>query len=198
MTENNPMDQDIYEDVSEVHEQQDQDQIDDNEDNNLPPVKKTPKDYILERQARKRREAEDKARQLEEELALLKEDPSTHQRMDMNQDFLEHTRALERKLEIRDFLADYPQFRPYQEKMLQWSLHEAYARIPVEQLAYAVAGKDLMKMRQNLESQAEREALSSQVLGGSVQSSEPPRPKGVHEMSQAEFQAYVQSVKRGI
>lgn len=161
-----------------------------------PPVKKTPKDFIIERQLKRRQESEDRIRELETKLAELQGGPTdTSKELDVSQDFLEHTRDLERRMEIKDFVAENPAFAQYKDKMMKWAKHDAYARVPVEQLAYAVAGPEMFKQTSGEVQQATLEAQSSKVTGGSVAPMEAPKPKGYSQMTNAEFMAEVNRVK---
>lgn len=163
-----------------------------------PPTRKTPQDYIMERQIKKRKEAEDQVRELKEKLEKLEgTDQESGFQQEVTNDILEHTRTLERKLEIKDFLASNPAFAGYESKMLRWSEDPAYSRVPAQQLAYAIAGADLSKTNPAATAEAEREAASSKVLGGSTASTEPKPSKKFHEMTDQEFRQYQHDVMRG-
>lgn len=175
------------------------DQTQESEDQLQPPTRKTPQDYIMERQIKKRKEAEEQVQKLEQELERLKgTDAESGFQQEVTNDMLEHTRTLERKLEIKDFLATHPEFAGYEAKMLNWSQDSAYARIPAQQLAYAVAGADLSKMSPSAKAEAEREAASSKSLGGSSVPTEEKPPKKIAEMTDQEFRQYQYNVMKGI
>mgnify|MGYP000844560462 CR=1 FL=1 len=87
--------------------------------------------------------------------------------------------------EISQFLKDNPDFKPFEAKARKWMDHPSRKDVPIDEIFYGVAGKDLLKIGAKRAQIANDEAKAtatggSQDLGGS---------KSVSEMSKAEFEA---------
>lgn len=87
--------------------------------------------------------------------------------------------------EISEFLKNNPDFKPYEAKARKFMDHPSRKDVPIDEIFYGVAGKDLLKIGAKRAKIANDEAKAtatggSQDLGGS---------KSVSEMSKAEFEA---------
>jgi len=166
-------------------------------DEDTPPVKKTPNDFILERLAKKKKEAQDEAEVLKQRLADLENQKSTEQLAnEATNELVQQNQQLQRQIDVRRFVEEQPDFKKYEEKMNKWSEHPSYANIPVQQLAFAVAGTELIRVGANQAAQADMEAASTHVSGNVSLAQTNKTPKLASEMTDEEFEAEVKAIKR--
>lgn len=98
------------------------------------------------------------------------------------------------KTELDNFISENPDFKPYEAKIAKFWKHPSRNHLPIESVAYEVAGKDLIKLGAKkgkiADENAKREAGGGNSSGG-IDSG-----KKVAEMSDAEFDAEVEKVKQ--
>ena len=95
--------------------------------------------------------------------------------------------------EVKDFVADNPQFKPYQKKILRFLKDPSRSHLPVKTIAYEVAGDDLMKLGAKKGKQADIQ--SRKRAGGGHSTSKTSGGKSTADMSDEEFDAEVERVK---
>jgi len=163
-----------------------------------PPSRKTKLDYILQRKQAKLEK--EKAKQIEDIDNENKSNPSEEEieRVLQNKfgSTLEFFEKQQVQMEVSSFLSENPDFKQYEEKILKWSIHESYKNIPVEQIAYAVAGKDLLKM--GAEKARSSDTLKDSSITGESGGRQTGVKKDVWKMSEQEFEAELERVKRGL
>lgn len=96
--------------------------------------------------------------------------------------------------EVKDFVADNPQFKPYKSKILKYLKHPSRSHLPVKTIALEVAGDDLMKLGAKKGKQADLKA-KKKAGGGHSPSSAGGSGKSTSDMSDKEFDAEVERVK---
>lgn len=164
-----------------------------------PPVRKSPQEFILQRKAQQLEKERKRREELEQELADLRskqDDTSSEEELsDAAKEILEKVHQEKTDLEIRNFLLDNPNFKPYEKKMQQWSKNPAYTSIPIQQLAYLVAGPDLMQLGAKMTQEADKKAqVNSTASGGMI--GDTPRAKNVWDMTTEEFAQYQEQIMR--
>ncbi|RMD71949.1 MAG: hypothetical protein D6822_02200 [Cyanobacteria bacterium J149] len=70
------------------------------------------------------------------------------------------------KMEVGDYIADHPEFKPYKEKALKILNHPKYRHMPVEYAMYIAAGDDLMKLGAQKEREAAQAAKETNLSAG--------------------------------
>lgn len=150
--------------------------------NEEPPVRKTREDYIKERQdAKAAKDAAgakppvttppEAAEELHpDDIAIVEkviESKYGKTFAELNQ----HNAALAEQAlngEITDFVKDNPQFKGHEAAITKYAKHDAYKRLPIEQVAYAAVGKTLMKLGADAAREADKNAAESATGGGSA------------------------------
>jgi hypothetical protein len=152
--------------------------------------RKTAKDYIIERQQRKieklknqppkddegqggnggeSEEEEDDEKSVQKQLVreLLQEEvlPTLTPVLE------KHVQA-EDDAEIQAFLADNPDFKPYEAQAKRFMAHPSRRSLPIKSIFYEVAGDDLMRIGAERAKNAEEEAKETQAGGGSARGDE--------------------------
>jgi hypothetical protein len=79
------------------------------------------------------------------------------------------------RAEVDEFLSSNKDFTPYRESILKHLKHPAYSNIPVERVAYMIAGKSLIKLGAKSEREAREKAESSHTPGSNNRPSEPSK-----------------------
>lgn len=69
--------------------------------------------------------------------------------------------------QIADFVTSNPEFKPYAAKVAKWAGHEAYKNVAIEQIFYAAAGKELLRIGATKGKKADGEARKGRTGGGS-------------------------------
>lgn len=106
----------------------------------------------------------------------------------------EQQAAAQDKAEIDAFVAANPDFKPYADRVMKLAAHESRRSVPVEDLFYSAAGKDLLALGAERHKAAAREAAA----GTSPAAGADPTPaKSVKEMTPEEFNAMKHSVRTG-
>ena len=185
--------------------------IEANNDDEEIPVRKTPKDYILERKLKKLEKLkEEKIRKADEELKTLAPDLyEDNEDLDDLEDederkvaktikklygeSLDKLSTQELETEITSFVSENPDFKPFKEKISKWAKHPSYSNLPIAQIAYAVAGPKLLEIGAMKAREAE-EKMDSEVLGGGITRRSIPSEDPM-KMSKAEFETYLAKIK---
>lgn len=176
------------------------------------PVRKTPLDYILERKRQKleklKREQISKA---DEELSKLnsKEEEDDDDLFDELEDendkrvarvvkklygsSLEKISSSELDSEVSQFVKDNEDFGPYKDKIVKWAKHPAYSQLPIAQIAYAVAGLDLLKLGAKKARENDEQIDRDKISGNSTK--RVSMGKDPMKMSTKEFEDYLAKVK---
>lgn len=174
-----------------------------------PPVRKTHLDFIAERKQRKL----EKIKQAK--IAKLNEELKTYGIEDDEEDFdniedddekkiaktmkkyfgesIETIRSKELETEIDKFVKTDERFEPFKAQIAKWAKHPAYANLPIDRLAYAVAGPNLAKAIIEKKKELEDEADKSKLGGGSTRRGEVK--KSVNDMSSQEFEDYLHKIR---
>jgi len=151
-------------------------------------ARKTAKDFIIERQARK-------IEKLKKEEGSGKSDEENEGEDESDGDvdpedekviakvaskilapiFEERIQA-EDKAEVQEFISAHPEFKPYEARVMRDMKHPSRRAVPIEDLFYAAAGPDLIKIGAKKAKEAEDEAARSGTGGGSARSDEGQTP----------------------
>ena len=75
---------------------------------------------------------------------------------------------LDNKMEVYQFVTAKPEFAKYQNQILKYMAHPAYANIPVHNIAAIVASKDLMKMGAAKERETQQKVNQTKNPGNTV------------------------------
>lgn len=148
-------------------------------------ARKTAKDFIIERQQRK-------IEKLKKEDTSGKSDEGKEGEGDSDEDdvdpedekviakvvskhlapIFEKQIEVEDEAEVAQFVTANPDFKPYEARVKRNMRHPSRREVPIEELFYAAAGKDLMKIGAKRAKEAEDEANRSGTGGGSARSTE--------------------------
>lgn len=172
-----------------------------------PPVRKTPLDYILERKAKKLESL--KAKRLEaidKELAGEDEqiDPDEESKVDrvIQKKYGQHFEELagqKVKAEVAEFLNTSPigkHLKEYEAKIVKYAQHPSRSHLPLEAIAYEVAGPELLKIGAKMAAEAEKEAAESKA-GGATARKVGGGKKDYLNMSDKEIEEEILRVKTG-
>ena len=94
---------------------------------------------------------------------------------------------------LQDFLAQYPDYKPYSSKIRKHMNHPAYENVPIGFIADGIVGQDLQAMGAKKSKEAEEEAEETKG-GGSSRRATPGKKIDVWKMSKKEFQQYQNEV----
>ena len=97
--------------------------------------------------------------------------------------------------DTKDFVGENPIFKPFYKKIIKWGKHPVYKNLPIEQLAYSAAGKDLLQIGAHLARNADKQAKESQS-GGTSARSDGSIKKDFSKMSDQEFAKELNQVNR--
>lgn len=109
---------------------------------------------------------------------------------------IEKTQQAEDDREINAFLAENPDFKPFEAKARRYIQHPSRAHLPVKTIFYEVAGDKLLKIGAERRAKADEDAKSTQTGGGSNRAGSGGE-KSTWEMSEEEFEAEKEKVRRG-
>lgn len=174
---------------------------DDKEDEDKePPTRKRPIDFIKERQERRKAKGgdtkdKDKATGDEDEDDDIDEadEKTIGKIVDRKLKPLVEERMKEADdQEIKTFLTDNPDFKPYEAKARKYMSHPSRKDVPISEIFYGVAGADLLKIGAKRGKIADNEAKKSKTGGGSQDAG---GVKPVSEMSKAELEAKQNEVR---
>lgn len=172
----------------------------DEDEDKEPPTRKRPIDFIKERQERRKAKGgdtkdKDKATGDEDEDDDIDEadEKTIGKIVDRKLKPLVEERMKEADdQEIKTFLTDNPDFKPYEAKARKYMSHPSRKDVPISEIFYGVAGADLLKIGAKRGKQADNEAKKSKTGGGSQDAG---GVKPVSEMSKAELEAKQNEVR---
>jgi len=181
----------------------DKSKADQGDDDEEPAVrKKTAKDYIIERKNKKIEKLKQKENDDKEEDDQEEDDdfsPEDEKVVDKiiqrkyGDKFAKLEQADDEK-ELQAFLTGNKDFAPYKAKIWKFWQHPSRNHLPVESVAYEVAGKDLLKIGARRGQQADDKARRVSTGGNSTRNSN--GKVDYDAMSAEEFQQHVEAVKR--
>jgi len=167
-----------------------------------PPVRKNKLDYILARKQAKIDKLEKKVADKKDDKGdddddedntydddISPEDEALVEKV-LSKKFWKHFAVIEDsvfKSEMTQFLTANPQFKPYEAKIEKWAKHSSYSNLPLEQVAFAACGADLLKLWADKARQADKEKEASKTWGAAKWADVPK--KWIWDMTDAEFQA---------
>jgi hypothetical protein len=108
--------------------------------------------------------------------------------------FFEKSLQAEDEQEIQDFLTDNPDFKPYEAKARKYMQHPSRRQIPIEEIFYSVAGKDLLKIGARKQKEADDDAARGNAGGGSSRGG--GESKNVWDMPKEDFEKQQEAVRR--
>jgi len=97
--------------------------------------------------------------------------------------------------EIRAFLEENPDFKPFEAKARRFMKHPSRRQLPVESVFYEVAGKKLIKIGADRERAATQKAKDSQTGGGSNRAGEGGTSDW--DLPKDQFEAKQERIRRG-
>lgn len=183
---------------------------DKSDDDDEPPVRKSKKDFIIDRLQKKNAKLSGKQNQKSgsDDDGANDDDDKGGDTDDADIDARIDQRLAERDAEkaardemvgdIDAFIEANPQFKQYRDKAIKWAdkSDSPYALLPADRLLFAVAGKDLVKLGAKMKAQADQEADQSKVGGSAGRDTEGGKTD-VWKMSKAEFEAKKNEVLHG-
>lgn len=96
------------------------------------------------------------------------------------------------KTDVSSFVEKNPEFATYKDKIIKWAQHPAYAKVPIERLAYAVVGPEISKLLSSKKAELESEMDKSKLGGGSRRGT---NKKSVSDMTDDEFRTHVAKIQ---
>jgi hypothetical protein len=108
---------------------------------------------------------------------------------------IDKTIAADDEKEIGSFLAENPDFKPYETKVRRFMQHPSRRQLPIESIFYEVAGPALIKLGADRQKLADEKAKNTQTGGGSNRGGE--GGKTIADLTEAEFAARQEKVRRG-
>ena len=148
----------------------------DNKQDDEPQVikRKTAKDFIIERQQRKIAKLEGQESQDYDDDSIRPEPVESEpddgddsdQQMEAMRPIIEQHIADKDAEEVTAFLNENPEFGDYAEKVEKMMKHPSRRSIPVNELFFAAAGPDLLKLGAKMAQEADDEADTSRIGGG--------------------------------
>jgi len=185
------------------------------QDDEEPPVRKTKLDFILERKQRQLEKAKaSQIKNIDQELKKLDggaqdQDGAENEDDIPAEDAEVVEKVVEKKFgsyfkemdqqkeaaEMQSFLAENPEFKPYEARIKKYAGHESRRHLPLKAIAYEVAGPDLMRIGAEKAKKADQEAAKSTTGGGTTRSE--PSHKPISEMTKEEFRDFSEKVRRG-
>lgn len=98
--------------------------------------------------------------------------------------------------EVAAFLDEHPDFKPFEATVKRYMKHPSRRHLPVDELFFAVAGKNMIKMGAERERKAREKASQTQAGGGSNRE-DTQAPKDAWKMTPEEFEAEKLKVRQG-
>lgn len=158
------------------------------------PTRLTAKDFYYQRkleQIQKKHE-----RELADARVTLEKTPMDEDVEVIKESYAEAQKQI-RDMELGQYLTTNPEFAPYAEKIKKFAEHPDYAHLPTEQLVFASVGRDLLGIMKGAgEKQASNSLADANTpLSGAGNFITPK--KSINDMSDDEFKAMQDNVKRG-
>ena len=163
------------------------------DDEKEPPTRKRPIDFIKERQERRKakggEKGKDKAETDDEEDDDI--DPADKETIGKVVEkalkpFVEKQMKEEDDNEVKTFLKDNPDFAKYEAKARKYMAHPSRKDVPISEIFYGVAGKDLMALGAKRAKIADQEAKKTKSGGGAADAG---GVKSAADMTSAELEA---------
>ena len=174
-----------------------------------PPTRKTPYDYILERKAKKLEKLKaEKISKIDNELSELDGpeddniDPEEEEKIDKvvqkkyGQQF-EEMASQKVKADVQEFFNTHPQgkhFKEFEAKILKYAAHPSRAHLPIQTIAFEVAGDKLLRIGAEMAKSADEEAAKSKA-GGSPARKSDGGVKDYSSLSNAEMEIEIAKAK---
>jgi hypothetical protein len=186
----------------------DEDSSDEDSDDEEPIIevrkRKSPQDFIIERQKRKieklkkEKEADDDSNDEEEDDDIDPEDERVVSKIVAKHmaPILEEKARNEDVAEIDKFISDNPEFSKYKKKVAVMSEHPSRASVPIKDLFFAVAGNDLMKIGADRAKKAADNADRGNSGGGSPRGDGEERGTDYSAMSSEEFEKKKEEIRQ--
>lgn len=170
----------------------------DSEDKNTPPTrKKSKKDHILDRFAKREEKRKSETenddeinpndRKLVEDVVEEKFGDTVEELKTLTLEREEEKDKLQDEAELNEFCSEHKEFAPYKEKIAKFWKDDSRKHLPLKAVAYEVAGDDLIMLGARKQKDADKKA--SFTTTGS-DSKEETVEKTVLEMTDAEFEKY--------
>ena len=107
---------------------------------------------------------------------------------------LSELKEKERRIDVKNFIREHPEFSKYQEKIEKTALHPAYEYVPIDFIAQGFAYKDAEKVGAQKKVEAEAEANSSKTGGSPIIPL--TTKKNVWDLSKEEFEKLSDKIRR--
>ena len=160
-----------------------------------PPVRKKPIDYIRER--RERREEKAKEEGADDDVTPEDEELVTKVIDKKYGGAFEALQEKELQAELGTFVQTNPEFEPFKAKIEKWAKHPTYSGLPIEQVAHAACGQALLKIGADKARKADAEAKGAGTGGNTDRRPDGTAKKPIWDMTDAEFKAEEDRVRRG-
>lgn len=165
--------------------------------------KKTAKDYIIQRQQKKiqkmqqKKEESDDDDNGDEDDDISPEDERVVDKIIQRRygDKFAKLEQVEDEKEMETFLSANPDFKDYKQKIWKFWQHPSRNHLPVETVAFEVAGRDLLKIGAKRAQEANNKARQTSSDGALSRGSGGGKVD-YNSMSDADFEKHVQEVKR--
>lgn len=158
------------------------------------PTRLTAKDFYYQRkleQIQKKHE-----RELADARVTLEKTPMDEDVEVIKESYAEAQKQI-RDMELGQYLTTNPEFAPYADKIKKFAEHPDYAHLPTEQLVFASVGRDLLGIVKGAsEKQASNSLADANTLLSGAGNFITPK-KSISDMSDDEFKAMQDNVKRG-
>lgn len=168
----------------------------DEDEDKEPPTRKRPIDFIKERQERRKAKQGDqgKADDEDEDDDIDPADKETIGKVVEKalKPFVEKEAKAQDEQEIKDFLNSNPDFKPYEAKARKYMSHPSRKDVPIEEIFYGVAGKDLLRIGAKRAKIADDEAKKTKSAGGAADAG---GIKSNADLSRDELEAKQQAVR---
>lgn len=148
------------------------DKDEDDDADKEPPTRKRPSDFAKERIARKNAgKSKDKDAKQDDDEGDDDIDPADKETIGKVVEkalkpFVEREAAREDEQEVANFLKDNPDFKPYEAKARKYMAHPSRKDVPISEIFYGVAGKDLLRIGAKRAKAANEEAKKTKSGGG--------------------------------
>jgi len=171
----------------EKSEENSENKSEEKSDEQEPPVRKTKLDYIMERKA---------AKASKSNIEIHPDDEEVVSRI-ISEKFGDKFAQLEEQTlttEIKEFVSSNEIFKGKENIIKKYAAHEAYKNLPIEQVAYAALGKELLKIGAEKANMADKEAINSSTGGGSSRGSDTGK-KDYMSMTDEEMEIEIMKAK---
>ena len=177
--------------------------IDDNVDDGEEPIvrnKLTPKDYIIQRKQKKieKLEGADKDGGEDGDDTILPEDEAIIDKVVSKRiaPLIKQTLDVADNSDIKDFLKENPEFKPFEAKARRWIKDPSRQHLPISTVFYEAAGyKNILKIGADRKTKADKEADDTKTGGGSSRT--PEGGPSVLDISTEDFEKRQEKVRRG-